>query len=194
MKKGGQGPRGLLLQKMSVDGLWCFSRVLTLTSRWVLWWWHSQCFFFFFFPQCFFTVSFSIQRYLGMIIRKCNHRLHLCLLEMTCCESLFQPKWWHFFLSCYPSVCRHMLSVVSDSLWPYRLEPTKLLCPWGSPGKNTRVGCHFLLQGIFPTPELNLRLMHLLHWKADFLLLSHQGSPMLYQWEGLYLLLSIELD
>ena len=92
------------------------------------------------------------------------------------------------------SQCGHMLSVVSDSFWPYRLEPTKLLCPWGSPGKNTRVGCHFLLQGIFPTPELNLHLMHLLHWKADSLPLSHQGSPTLYQWEGLYLLLSVELD
>ena len=30
-------------------------------------------------------------------------------------------------------------------------EPAKLLCPWDSPGKNTGVGCHALLQGIFPT-------------------------------------------
>ena len=34
-------------------------------------------------------------------------------------------------------------------------EPTKLLRPWVSPGKNTRVGCHFLLQGIFPTQGSN---------------------------------------
>ena len=41
-------------------------------------------------------------------------------------------------------------SVVSDSviLWT---EPTRLLCPWDSPCKNTVVGCHSLLQGIFPT-------------------------------------------
>ena len=32
---------------------------------------------------------------------------------------------------------------------------TGLLCPWNFPGKNTRAGCHFLLQGIFPTQELN---------------------------------------
>ena len=32
---------------------------------------------------------------------------------------------------------------------------TRLLCPWDSPGKNTRVGCHALLQGIFPTQGLN---------------------------------------
>ena len=31
------------------------------------------------------------------------------------------------------------------------LESTGLLCPWDFPGKNTEVGCHFLLQGIFPT-------------------------------------------
>ena len=33
--------------------------------------------------------------------------------------------------------------------------PARLLCPWDSPGKNTKVGCYFLLQGIFPTQELN---------------------------------------
>ena len=37
-------------------------------------------------------------------------------------------------------------SVVSDSLWPHGLQPTRLLCPWNSPGKNSGVGCHFLLQ------------------------------------------------
>ena len=42
-----------------------------------------------------------------------------------------------------------------------------------STGKNTGVGCPALLQGIFPTQESNLSL---LHWQADFLLLSHQGS------------------
>ena len=36
------------------------------------------------------------------------------------------------------------------------------------------MGCHFLLQGIFPTQELN---PHLLHWQADILPLSHQESP-----------------
>ena len=36
-------------------------------------------------------------------------------------------------------------SVVSDSLRPHGLYPTRLLCPWNSPGKNTGVGCHSLL-------------------------------------------------
>ena len=35
-------------------------------------------------------------------------------------------------------------------LRPHGLEPTRLLCPWDFPGKNTGVGCHFLLQGIVP--------------------------------------------
>ena len=51
-------------------------------------------------------------------------------------------------------------SVVSDSLWPHGLQPVRLLCPWDFPGKNTGMGCHFLLQGIFPTQGLNLGLPH----------------------------------
>ena len=40
------------------------------------------------------------------------------------------------------------------------MQPTKLLCPQDSPGKNTGVGCLFLLQQIFPTQGLNLDLPH----------------------------------
>ena len=39
------------------------------------------------------------------------------------------------------------------------LQPTRLLCPWDFPGNNTAVGCHFLLQGIFPTQGSNLCLV-----------------------------------
>ena len=45
---------------------------------------------------------------------------------------------------------RHLLlygaSVVSDSMRPHRWQPTRLPRPWDSPGENTGVGCHFLLQ------------------------------------------------
>ena len=37
-------------------------------------------------------------------------------------------------------------SVMSDSSRPHRLQPTRLLCPWDSPGKSTGIGCHCLLQ------------------------------------------------
>ena len=47
----------------------------------------------------------------------------------------------------------------------------------GLPGKNTGMGCHFLLQGIFPTQGLNLHRLSLLHWQAGSLPLSQLGSP-----------------
>ena len=40
------------------------------------------------------------------------------------------------------------------------LPGSSVLCPWDSPGKNTRVGCHFLFQGIFLTQGLNSGLLH----------------------------------
>ena len=49
---------------------------------------------------------------------------------------------------------------MSDSVRPHGLQPTRLPHPWDSPGKNTGVGCHFLLQGIFPTQESNPSLLH----------------------------------
>ena len=44
------------------------------------------------------------------------------------------------------NLCCCITSVVSDSVRPHRQQPTRLRCPWDSPGKNTGVGCHFLLQ------------------------------------------------
>ena len=64
----------------------------------------------------------------------------------------------------------------------------RILCLWDSlsirffahgdfPGKNNGVGCHALLQGIFPTQGSNTDLlMHFLHCQTDYLQLSHQGS------------------
>ena len=42
--------------------------------------------------------------------------------------------------------CCQVASVVSDSVRPHRWQPTRLCHPWDSPGKNTGVGCYFLLQ------------------------------------------------
>jgi len=60
-----------------------------------------------------------------------------------------------------------------DSLELHGLQPGRLLCPWDSLVKNTRVGCLFLLQGILLTKGLNLCL---LHWQVDSLPLSHHGN------------------
>ena len=62
------------------------------------------------------------------------------------------------FLGCV--VCAQTLSYV-DSVRRHGLQPTRLPCPWNSPGKNTGVSCHFLLQGIFPTQGLNQSLLSL---------------------------------
>ena len=63
-------------------------------------------------------------------------------------------------------------SVLSDSLWPHGLEPTMLLCPWNVPGKNTGVGCHFLLKwGIIVNSWIEKTEIILVHLKPLFLLL-----------------------
>ena len=56
-------------------------------------------------------------------------------------------------------------------------KSTRLLCPWDFPGKSTGVGCHFLLQGIFPTQESNPGPPH---GRQTLYCLSHQGSPKPY--------------
>ena len=73
-------------------------------------------------------------------------------------------------------------SVVSDSLWPCGLQPTRLLRPWDSPGKNTGVVYHFLLQGIFLTEGSNPSL---LYCRQIVYGLSHLGSPCCYFTRGL---------
>ena len=67
---------------------------------------------------------------------------------------------------------------MSHSLWLHGLLPTRLLCPWNFSGKNTEVGCHFLLQGVFLTQGSNSCLLCLLHCRQMFYPLSHQGSPL----------------
>ena len=55
------------------------------------------------------------------------------------------------------------------------LQPVMLLCPQDSPGKNTGMGCHALLQGIFPTQGSKLHLLHSLHWQVGSLPLAQLG-------------------
>ena len=83
--------------------------------------------------------------------------------------------------------------VLFDSLQPHGLQPIRLFCPWDFPGKNTGVGCHFLLQGIFLDPGIEPGSLAL---QADSLL-SGKGkrNPFLpvtysYDWFYSFLLLS----
>ena len=73
-------------------------------------------------------------------------------------------------------------SFASDSLEPQRVyysSPGSLV-HGDSPGKNTGVGCHTLLQGIFPTQGLNPGL---LYYRSILYHLSHQGSPCIFHSE-----------
>ena len=67
-------------------------------------------------------------------------------------------------------------AIMSDSLRPHGLSPPRLLHPWNFPGKNTGVGCHFLLQEIFPTQGLNLGLPYC---RQTLYPLSQQGSSIM---------------
>ena len=74
-------------------------------------------------------------------------------------------------------------SVMSSSLQPHGLQPARLLSPWDFPGKNTGVGYHALLQGIFPTQGLNPSLPYCRQNCRQILYcLSHQGSPRILEW------------
>ena len=73
---------------------------------------------------------------------------------------------WLFYVC---AMCVLSRSVVSRSLQPHGLQLTRLLGPWNFPGKNSEVGCYFLLQGIFQTQGLNSRLLCLLHQQVDSL-------------------------
>ena len=64
-------------------------------------------------------------------------------------------------------------SLVPDSLRPPGPQPARLLCPWDSPGRNPGVGCHALLQGIFPTQELK---PHLLKWQEAIFFFPHLAT------------------
>ena len=70
-------------------------------------------------------------------------------------------------------------SVMSDSLQPHGLYPARLLCPWDSPGKNTRVDGHTLLQGIFLTQGSYPTSPAASALQADSLPLIHRGSTSL---------------
>ena len=66
--------------------------------------------------------------------------MHVCVYACVCvCVCVY--------MRCESVSC----SVVSNSVRPHELWPTRLLCPWNSPGKDAEVNNHFLHQGIFLT-------------------------------------------
>ena len=86
---------------------------------------------------------------------------------LTLCTLILHiPPW--------PEGCKQVLVACSYlTLQPHGLQPARLLWPWAFPGKNTAVGCHFLLQGILLIQGLN---PHLLLWQLGSLPLVPLGS------------------
>ena len=70
--------------------------------------------------------------------------------------------------------------VTYDSSQPQGLQPARLLGPWDFPGKNTGMGWHFLLQGIFPTQGSNPQFLCLLYWQVDSLPMCHPWHMISY--------------
>ena len=115
--------------------------------------------------------------------------IHLCLfcyLAYRVVITIFMSRDEKFLLlkiiklnpaTLLKKIIQHACSVMSDSLQSHGLQPARLLCSWDSSAENTGVGCHFLLQGIFPTQGSNPCLWCLLHWQTNSLPLSHLGSP-----------------
>ena len=98
-------------------------------------------------------------------------RMHLNIPSMM--DNQEKKKNYGKILQDHKVRVRVSCSVVSDSLRPHGLQPTRLLSPWNFPGKITGVGCHFLLQRIFPTQGSNPGFSHS---RQALYHLSHQGE------------------
>ena len=74
-------------------------------------------------------------------------------------------------------VCMYSSSAMSNSSWPYGLQPSRLLCPWNFPGKNTGVGCHFLLQGNLWNPGIEPKSLVSTALAGGFFITAPPGKP-----------------
>ena len=95
--------------------------------------------------------------------------------------SLQLCVWWSlYFMFWVLCVCVHLVAQSCQTLCnPMEDSPPGSSVHGDSPGKNTRVGCHVLLQGIFPTQEANPGFPHC---RQILYHLSHQGIPRILEW------------
>ena len=115
---------------------------------------------------CYTSVFFKV------LYHQIKNVLFLCLFSMYyLCESIIN------LLLC-------LVTLLCPILWdPMDCSPPGSFVHCGSPGKNTGVGCHALLQRIFPTQGSNPGLPHC---RQILYCLSHQGSPNLLQYVTIY--------
>ena len=91
----------------------------------------------------------------GTQSQKALHVFHNCVVLLIQTFSISSA-----IFSCFLFISHREVAQPCPTLRPHGLYPTRLLLPWDSPGKSTRVGCHCLLQGIFPTQGWNPGLLH----------------------------------
>ena len=111
-------------------------------------------------------------------------RISFKALELTLFSYLFTTHhpFLYFRWAVFVIKCARVLSCFSRvQLFATQWIAANLLCPWDSPGKNTGMDCHALLQGIFPTQESNLCPPNLLHWRVGSL------KPQVEDWKLLSL-------
>ena len=87
--------------------------------------------------------------FISYVLRNAWDKKNILNLTLPCHQSskFAVDKICHKYDSAAAAAAK-LLRSVSDSVWPQRRQPTRLHRPWVSPGKNTGVGCHFLLQCI----------------------------------------------
>ena len=98
--------------------------------------------------------------------------------ERTCENILYMRTYEHICIN--GKYCAYVHAQLLSCVWlfvtPWTLPRQASLSVEFNMDRNTGVDCHFLLQGIFPTQGLNLRILQLLCGQADSLPLSHMGS------------------
>ena len=144
-------------------------------------------------------MEFSRQEYWLLLLLSRFSRVWLCATPQTAAHqappSLGFSRQEHWSGLPFPSPMRGSekwkwsCSVVSDSLWPHGLQPTRLLHPWDFPGKSTGVGCPCLFWRILEWEAISFSRGFswtwesnpgLLHCEQILYHLSHQGSPILF--------------
>ena len=131
-------------------------------------------------PNCLLGTSAYTCTYLGTFAKESSAFLFQMPLFFHWSSFLYWLYFFHsikcfaycllfsFYCFSYFSVC----SVV-QLLATHGLQPSRLLCPWNFPGKNTGADCPFLLQGIFLSQWINPCFLCFLHWQVESLTLCH---------------------
>ena len=179
----------LLLLPSIFPSIRVFSNELALRIRWPKYWSFSIS------PSSEFSglISFRVDWFFRLAVQGTLESLlqhHSWKVSILRCSAFFVIQLSHSYVTSGKTIAWTMewqkkdqtyssysevksLSRVQLFATPWTVACTRLLCPWDFLGKSTGVGCHFLLQGIFPTQGSNPGLPHC---RQMLYRLSHQGS------------------